>query len=317
MAKDNGGAIAQKGFNYQNHVISLVAIRNYNERNFSIYVEADEDFEVTYDESYHAFIQVKGQKKLSIAKLLQSKGDKPSIFEKNLNSGEDNSSYKIVVYDFTEKDLQSMQIGDYNELFEDERKLSDEQKGIIVEKLGESMLPRLENFSLVKTSFRNDFKEARRYLKGELVEQNISVDGRDDIILDELTRLIQQKAEYIIKHDTDKRLKKITSDELNLILGKVSSKARFEKELSNFSFPTFREEKIKKEELKVIVQYMSEKKAIIKELSADITRLNEKSLVEILPDIEKSNCLSGLEANTKYAIIISAYCDILEGIVNE
>lgn len=54
---------------------------------------------------------------------------------------------------------------------------------------------------------------------------------------------------------------------------------------------------------------MSEKKAIIKKLSADISRLNEKNLFEILPDIEKSNCLSGLEANTKYAIIISAYCD--------
>ena len=36
MVKDNGGSIAQKGFNYQNCVISLVAIRNYNKSNFSI-----------------------------------------------------------------------------------------------------------------------------------------------------------------------------------------------------------------------------------------------------------------------------------------
>ena len=54
MVKDNGGSIAQKGFNYQNCVISLVAIRNYNKSNFSIYVETDEDFEVTYDDCFHA-----------------------------------------------------------------------------------------------------------------------------------------------------------------------------------------------------------------------------------------------------------------------
>ncbi|WP_410531465.1 dsDNA nuclease domain-containing protein [Streptococcus agalactiae] len=82
MAKDNGGAIAQKGFNYQNCVVSLVAIRNYKKPNFSIYVEADEDFEVMYDDDYHAYIQVKGQKGMSIKKLLSTTNNKPSIFEK-------------------------------------------------------------------------------------------------------------------------------------------------------------------------------------------------------------------------------------------
>ena len=57
MARDNGGAIAQKGFNYQNAVISLVAIRNYKRPNFEIFVEADEDFEVTYGDDYHAYIR--------------------------------------------------------------------------------------------------------------------------------------------------------------------------------------------------------------------------------------------------------------------
>ncbi|HFI0640442.1 MULTISPECIES: hypothetical protein [Streptococcus] len=33
MAIGNGGAIAQKGFNYQNCVVSLVAIRNYKKPN--------------------------------------------------------------------------------------------------------------------------------------------------------------------------------------------------------------------------------------------------------------------------------------------
>ncbi|WP_142236504.1 dsDNA nuclease domain-containing protein, partial [Streptococcus salivarius] len=57
MVRDNGGAIAQKGFNYQNHVISLTAIRNYTKNNFEIFVESDDDFEVLYDDNYHAYIQ--------------------------------------------------------------------------------------------------------------------------------------------------------------------------------------------------------------------------------------------------------------------
>lgn len=109
MVKDNGGSIAQKGFNYQNCVISLVAIRNYNKSNFSIYVETDEDFEVTYDDSYHAYIQVKGQKNMSLKKLLQETKERPSIFEKNLSSGTNDSIYKIVVYNFKESDLKEMQ----------------------------------------------------------------------------------------------------------------------------------------------------------------------------------------------------------------
>lgn len=60
MVKDNGWSIAQKGFNYQNCVVSLVAIRNYNKSNFSIYVETDEDFEVTYDDSFRNFDKLKG-----------------------------------------------------------------------------------------------------------------------------------------------------------------------------------------------------------------------------------------------------------------
>lgn len=316
MVKDNGGAIAQKGFHFQNHVISLVAIRNYKKKNFSIYVEADDDFEVLYDDDYHAYIQVKGQANMSLAKLLNSQNAKPSIMEKNLKVGDDQSIYKIVVFEFATKDLNSMQY-DNDELFGQSIKLCESQKNKVEKALGNDVSSKLANFSIVKTDFSNDSKVARKYLKGELVDQKISVDNRDDVILDELDRLISQKSEFILKSDKDKSFKQITSTELDSILWKISSKARFEKELSNFSFPTFREEKIKKEELKIIVQYMSEKKAIIKELSADISRLNEKSLVEILPDIEKSNCLSGLEANTKYAIIISAYCDILEEIVNE
>lgn len=54
---------------------------------------------------------------------------------------------------------------------------------------------RVENFSLVKTAFDNDMKNARIYLKGELVQQNIVVEGRAEVILNELFQQILQKSE--------------------------------------------------------------------------------------------------------------------------
>ncbi|HFI0817500.1 TPA: dsDNA nuclease domain-containing protein, partial [Streptococcus suis] len=249
MSKDNGGSIAQKGFNYQNCVVSLVAIRNYKKRNFTIYVEADEDFEVAYDDDYHAYIQVKGQKNLSLNKLLSSTNNKPSIIEKNLSSGEKNSKYKIVVYDFNEKELNEMQEQiEGEELFENSWLLSNSQKLKVNN-------PRSDNLSLVKTPFNNDIRFARTFLKGELVNQKISIDNKDDVILNELLQQVIQKSEKVLRTNEDKKLKEITSDELNLILQKVTAKARFDKELDNLKFSSVKNELIKKEEKKIILEY--------------------------------------------------------------
>ncbi|EHM67641.1 dsDNA nuclease domain-containing protein [Staphylococcus aureus] len=129
MVRENGGANAQRGFNYQNCVISLVAIRNYKKPNFKIYVEADEDFEVNYGDDYHACIQVKGEKNLTFNKLLKGEKGKLSIFEKNLSSGKSDSVYKIVVFSFSRKDMESMQEQtDEEELFSNSWLLSNDQK---------------------------------------------------------------------------------------------------------------------------------------------------------------------------------------------
>lgn len=307
---DNGGAIAQKGFTYQNHVVALVAIRNYLKPNFIIYVEAKDDFEVMYDEKYHACIQVKGVKDLSLTKLLKSSNNKPSIFDKNLSSGTDESTYKIVVYKFSEKDLKDMQEQiDTEELFYNSWILSDEQKNRINNK-------RINNFALVKTEFNNTTNSARTFLKGELVDQKIMVDGRSDIILNELLQQIQQRSEKEIVSEADRELKKITSSEIALILQKVTAKARFEEELRKFKFTSIKNEKIKREESKIILEYMVAKKAVIQFLKSDKFRLENESLEQLMPDILILPKLNGLSENSKYAVGISAYCDILEGIAN-
>lgn len=318
MVSDNGGTIAQKGFNYQNYVISLVAIRNHKKKNFTIYVESDEDFEVKYDNDYHAYIQVKGQKH-SLKRLLNTSKNKPSILEKNLNSGNEESIYKIVVYDFTESDLKLMneQRDGEEELFESSWTLSDAQKDNVIYKLGKNIKNKLNRFAIVNSGFKNSSYDARKYLKGELVDQGISVDGRADTILNELKTIIELKSEKVINLNNDKRLKRITSKDLNSILWKVSSKARFDKELKNFHFSSLREEKIKREELKIVVNYMHIKKQVIDLLKENEERLENESLVTFVPDLQKLEIFSNLEDNTKYAIIISAYCDILEGIAND
>lgn len=313
MAKDNGGAIAQKGFNYQNHVISLVAIRNYKKRNFTIYVESDDDFEVTYDDDYHAYIQTKGQK-LSICQLLRKTKNKPSIFEKNLSSGDSKSKYKIVVIGFTEADLKSMQEQiDDEELFYNSWLLNEEQKQQVKEKINNDIGDRINNFALVKTDFENRFESARTFLKGELVNQNISVDGRDDTILNELMSIIQQKSEKIINTEQDKLLKTIKSEELEVILKKVTAIARFKDELKSFKFPTYKNELIINEAKKIILDYSAIKKIIIRKLTGDKSSLESKPLVNLIDNILRLEVLNDLSENTKYAIIISAYCDIIEG----
>ena len=51
---------------------------------------------------------MKGHKNLTLNKLLKSENGKPSILEKNLDNGTIDSYYKIVVYNFSERDLKNM-----------------------------------------------------------------------------------------------------------------------------------------------------------------------------------------------------------------
>ena len=309
MARDNGGAIAQKGFNYQNAVISLVAIRNYKRPNFEIFVEADEDFEVTYGDDYHAYIQVKGHKKLSLKSIITSEKSKPSIIEKNLSSGSDESRYKIVVYTFSEKDLKEMVEADDEELFEKGYYFSDSQKSQINN-------PRSDNLSLILTDFKTESIATSKFLIGEMHNQGISVDKKSDLILSELGRLITQKAEKEIKIDSDKKLKRITAEELEPILQKVSALEKFDTMLDKFNFSEVKKLKIRTEKNKLLLQYSWLKEKVVEKMKCyDLEEISEEEAVNMaineIPD--KDN----IGNNTKYAICISAYCDLLEGIENE
>lgn len=82
---DNGGAIALKGFNYQNAVASLIAILNYDKDNFLLFIETKDDIEVDIEDK-HVFIQVKGQS-LSLTNLLSIENKNSDILKNIILAG--------------------------------------------------------------------------------------------------------------------------------------------------------------------------------------------------------------------------------------
>ena len=118
---DNGGAEAIKGFNFQKANLILLAINNYEKKDFKIYIEAEDDIVVNYN-NYRAFIQVKKQvhtfntiTKQSKKAFVDDEGNKdvkliPSILEKNLMSGTKEDTFKIFVKDIGKTDKKRLSI---------------------------------------------------------------------------------------------------------------------------------------------------------------------------------------------------------------
>ncbi|MGT2829771.1 DUF4297 domain-containing protein [Streptococcus hillyeri] len=309
MVADNGGAIAIKGMNYQNAVISLVAIRNFEKEGFELVLEADDDFEVLYN-NYHAYIQVKGEKAVSLSKMINHKKDrmgkmKKSMLDKHFESGDSSSEYKFVVYDFTKSDLEKMTVEE-DELFQQSLKLSAEQELIVNNS-------KVKRFSLIKTPFENDMGVAQNYLLGEMAKTGIAVDNRVGQVLGELTTIIYRKSEYVIKQDSDRKYKKLVSKELRDILLKVSSLEMFSNIIDNLPYSPLKKSKIKLEKSKISTQQMYEKQSVTKFIQTElVSELDELSEVELIAKCLKLDVLKELDDNMSIAIIISAYCDIIE-----
>lgn len=309
MVADNGGAIAIKGMNYQNAVISLVAIRNFEKEGFELVLEADDDFEVLYND-YHAYIQVKGEKAVSLSKMMRlpknSKGQsKKSMLDKHFEVGDNNSVYKFVVYDFTKSDLEEMTVKD-DELFQQSLKLSKEQELNVNN-------PKVKNFSLIKTPFENDMSVAQNYLLGEMAKNGIAVDNRVSQVLGELTTIIYLKSEYVIKQDSDRKYKKLVSKELKDILLKVSSLEQFNEIIDKLPYNAFKKSRIRLEKSKISTQQMFEKQVVIgymqDYLSSELDTLSELELIDRCWELD---VLKDIEDNMRIAIIITSYCDVIE-----
>lgn len=310
MVADNGGANAIKGMNYQNAVISLVAIRNYEKEGFELILEADDDFEVLYD-NYHAYIQVKGEQKMSLSKMLNQKKErgkeKKSMLDKHFEVGDSKSIYKFVVYNFTQSDLDKMKETD-DELFNSSLKLSKAQE----KRINNSKTKR---FSIIKTPFEKNMLEAQNYLLGEMANSGIAVDNRVSQVLGELTTIIYRKSEYTIKEESDKKYKKLVSKELKDILLKVSAMEMFDEIVKDLPYTPLKKNRIKTEKLKISTQQTFLKQSVIEYIQSNLYLELEDLMVEdLINRCIELDMFSNVDNNMRIALIVSSYCDIIEEI---
>lgn len=302
MVADNGGANAIKGMNYQNAVISLVAIRNYEKEGFELILEADDDFEVLYD-NYHAYIQVKGEQKMSLSKMLNQKKErgkeKKSMLDKHFEVGDSKSIYKFVVYNFTQSDLDKMKETD-DELFNSSLKLSKAQE----KRINNSKTKR---FSIIKTPFEKNMLEAQNYLLGEMANSGIAVDNRVSQVLGELTTIIYRKSEYTIKEESDKKYKKLVSKELKDILLKVSAMEMFDEIVKDLPYTPLKKNRIKTEKLKISTQQTFLKQSVIEYIQSNLYLELEDLMVEdLINRCIELDMFSNVDNNMRIALIVSS-----------
>ncbi|CAM4149027.1 dsDNA nuclease domain-containing protein [Jeotgalicoccus halotolerans] len=260
---DNGGAFAIKGFNYQKAAIIFVMIHHFEKNNFKIVPESKDDFEVYLDDQVY-YIQVKGTKKLSIAKLKSKPKGKESIIEKNLFPGVDNDNRKIFLWDLaetTKSELTKVR----GTLFPEKYQFSDKQKMDLAEslELNPSQLLRLEHQFIYVTPFTNDLEKALIMLKGYMVEEELLVTNeRVSIVLSELALEIDQKSEILIDVEEDFVNKEIDGNYLKKIFTRVKQKEMFDEVLNNLILNTRTKEKIRAIKLRIPLLHTTLKEEI-------------------------------------------------------
>lgn len=306
---DNGGAIAIKGFNYQKACIIYVIVRNYQKDNFKIIPEAQDDFEVHFDDK-SIFVQVKGTKKLSIANM--SKGEttkklkynhfrgnipkgtiffknskikkklikknvyqrKLSIIEKNLVPGNDGDKRKIFLFDMTASTKDSLVESSVNgELVTTLYSLSDTQKDNIINRLelSENQILRLSNQHIYITPFENSITSSIPAIYGEMVAQDLIITkDRANTIFKELAFLIDQKSELIIRNIPDDLLKKeINFDVIEPLFLTAKELDYFEEVLKNLTLNTLLRKQIKRCKIFLIQTKRYLKSEVMKEVNIE------------------------------------------------
>lgn len=306
---DNGGAIAIKGFNYQKASIILVMINNYHRDDFTVIPEADDDFQV-HIEGKNIFIQVKGEKSITLKKLINEE-----IIEKNLMRGEDNDIRKIFIWDIGktfQNDLIETKTGN---IISPLLKYSNDNEKKIVESLNLDVIQqkRLSNQYIYKTPFSNNFSEEIRCLFGEMVIQELHVDNESGrALLAELSLMIDQKSEILLD-GSNYQEKEITGDYLKELFVQVQKIEMFDKILANLSYNTFKKEKIKLERTKIPIAYNSTKKRVKSNCySLDIENSAEQELVNNVVEIIENSNNSITNENLKIAIAIECLCELWE-----
>lgn len=321
---DNGGAEAIKGFNFQKANLILLAINNYQKNNFKIYIEAEDDIVVSY-ENYKAYIQVKKQKhtfttitKKESKKITDTDGKKitkfsSSILEKNLSSGADSDTYKIFVKDIGSSDKKKLDLKKPGSICTEVYRLNDEAKGKIIKALPDELKNKLENFYFYISPINDDLNEAVKYLIGCLNGINVSVDdNRGRIVIAELSLTIDQKAQEVLSNEVDKEIKAMDTSYFSKVFVTYETLNQFDRVLDSLGYNELITRKIRSERLKIELNLTDLKKAIkeaLQELFEDenLQSLSNREITDIITEKFKSSSFS---RNTLISVAVECLCEV-------
>jgi len=320
---DNGGAEAIKGFNFQKANLILLAINNYSKKNFKIYIEAEDDIVVSY-ENNTAYIQVKKQKhtftsilRKESKKIQDTDGNKvtkisPSILEKNLRSGTDNDTYKIIVKDIGTSDKKKLILKKPGSICTEVYRLNDKAKEDIIKLLPKELKEKIENFYFFISPINDDLNEAVKYLIGCLNEINVSVDNnRGRIVIAELSLTIDQKAQEVLRDGVDKEIKAMDSKYFSRVFVTYENLNQFERVLNSLGYNEIFTNKIRNERLKIeltLTDLKSDIKGLLYELLNDenFSGLSNREIIEfIIKDFEFK-----FSKSTLISVAIECLCEV-------
>ncbi|GAB4073226.1 hypothetical protein GCM10028778_07910 [Barrientosiimonas marina] len=314
---DDGGANAIRGFNYQKASIILVMIKNFQKQDFAIIPEADEDFDVKC-ENNDFYIQVKGTNKISPKKLMKSSNSKnsgDSILEKNMEPGSNSDIRKIFICNYTES-LNNQLIEEYGDhIVTPVYSLSDQQKKVFINKLNltPDQTTRLNNLYIFITPFINNSTDATTYLKGEMVNEDlITSNERAQLILGELSTLVDQKSEITITNEEDYNKKKISGESLKEFLITVENMDNFNSILESLDFNFLKKQKIRMEKNKIPLLFQDLKSNIKEEITLDsVINLTDQGALDLIINTIKSK-ISDINEHQLWAIAIDCFKDLGE-----
>ena len=306
---NNGGAIAIKGFNYQKASIILIMINNYQREDFLIIPEAEDDFQV-YVDGKTIFIQVKGEKNITLQKLISKE-----IIKKNLFPGHDEDIRKIFVWDIGENFQNSLKEIVSGNIISPLLNYSDEDLKRIADNLNlnENQQIRLKNQYIYKTPFNNNLTEAIKRLFGELVSHNLHINNESGrALLSELSLMIDQKSEIIVL-DNNYSQKTIDNVYLKKVFARVEQHQKFDRILDKLSYNELKKSKIKQEKTKILVSCQNIKKKTINYCNnLDLEQSTEQELINQIVQIIKNHDSSITNNNLIIAIAIECLCELWE-----
>lgn len=163
--------------------------------------------------------------------------------------------------------------------------------------------------------FKDKLNEAIPVLLGEMALKEIDVSNkRGQVAINELFTLIDQKSEYIVKSEEDYKKKEILKGDLREIFKLSSTIDAFDNLLESTSYNFFLKKQVKKEQLKIMHLYSTEKNIAKQELEdlVAFTGTEDEIINNAILKCNNNKKFNSLNETSKKAIIIEVLSEMSE-----